>query len=94
MARSGVHRVAAIRPQLEHKPTWHELVNCAAAPRHASLVGSGQSSRSGSLAKFTSIRAPLCDKMIGVSRFTYFGLKTSVGALGRACCCNIFAAAE
>ena len=30
----------------------------------------------------------------GVSRFTYFGLKTSVGALGRACCCNIFAAAE
>ena len=44
---AAAHRVAAIRPQLEHKPTWHGLVNVRLQPRHALLVGSGRRSRSG-----------------------------------------------
>jgi hypothetical protein len=34
---AAVHRVAATRPQLEHKPTWHGLVNVRLHSRYARL---------------------------------------------------------
>src|SRR4029077_21095982 len=38
-------RDAAIRPQLEHKPTWRGHRECAPQPRHASLNGGEPRSR-------------------------------------------------
>jgi hypothetical protein len=56
MARCVIGRVAAIRPQLEHKPTSSaDIVNVPPQPRHASLVGSGPRSKSGSLAMFATM---------------------------------------
>ena len=67
VTEAAVHRVAVIRPQFEHKPTWHGLVNVRLHPRHPSLVGSGRRGRSGSLARFTAIRAPLCSAAGGLN---------------------------
>ena len=56
MARCVFGCVAAIRPQLEHKPTSSaDIVNVRPQPRHASLVGGGPRSNSGSLAMFATM---------------------------------------
>jgi len=56
LARCVIVRVAAIRPQLKHKPTWGAayIVNVRLRPRHASLVGCGP--RIGSLAMLAAMR--------------------------------------
>ena len=56
VARCVFGCVAAIRPQLEHKPTSSaDIVNVRPQPRHASLVGGGPRSKSGSLAMFATM---------------------------------------